>query len=174
MNGKVKWFGKEKGFGFITTEDGTDIFFHVSNVKGDEHPSSGDTVSFEIENRRDGKLRANAVTIVSRAPKKEARKEPAYYGKPRYETKTEFNEGLGSRVGGFLGGEGVGSVIGSIVGEVIGSKFGFGSTTSQSQYLATPTRTCIRCGGTAHYTGSDGTQTGFQCESCKRFWTSRR
>ena len=32
--GQVKWFSKEKGFGFITRPDGTDVFVHFSNVRG--------------------------------------------------------------------------------------------------------------------------------------------
>lgn len=174
MKGKIKWFGKEKGFGFITGEDGLDIFFHISNVKGSELPDSGDAVSFEVETKRDGRSKASAVTIVSKAPKTEARKEPPYYGKPRYETKTKYHMSFAAQLGGALGrGSAIGSLVGSVVGEMVGKSLGFGSTTSSSQYLATPTRTCIRCGGTAHYTGSDGSQTGFQCERCKRFWTSR-
>jgi len=33
MNGKVKMFSKEKGFGFITLEDGKDVFFHFSELQ---------------------------------------------------------------------------------------------------------------------------------------------
>lgn len=32
--GNVKWFSKEKGFGFITRADGTDVFVHFSNIRG--------------------------------------------------------------------------------------------------------------------------------------------
>ena len=32
MNGTVKWFNAEKGFGFITGEDGTDVFAHFSQI----------------------------------------------------------------------------------------------------------------------------------------------
>ncbi|MBV1756405.1 MAG: cold shock domain-containing protein, partial [Dethiosulfatibacter sp.] len=33
MKGTVKWFNSEKGFGFITTEEGTDVFAHYSQIQ---------------------------------------------------------------------------------------------------------------------------------------------
>jgi cold shock protein len=33
--GKVKWFNEAKGYGFITSEDGTDVFVHYSNITGE-------------------------------------------------------------------------------------------------------------------------------------------
>lgn len=49
VNGKVKFFDSRKGFGFITMEDGKDIFVHASNV--DEGLTLADdmSVAFEIE-----------------------------------------------------------------------------------------------------------------------------
>jgi CspA family cold shock protein len=35
MNGTVKWFNAEKGYGFITDEEGNDIFAHYSAIEGD-------------------------------------------------------------------------------------------------------------------------------------------
>jgi CspA family cold shock protein len=51
--GTVKFFNTEKGFGFITKEDGQDIFFHVSEVQGFE-PKEGDKVDFEVGEGRKG------------------------------------------------------------------------------------------------------------------------
>ena len=45
--GTVKFFNGSKGFGFITPESGDDLFFHVSEIQGDE-PRDGDKVEFEI------------------------------------------------------------------------------------------------------------------------------
>ncbi|MBI5847854.1 MAG: cold-shock protein [Nitrospirae bacterium] len=49
--GTVKWFNESKGFGFITSEDGTDVFVHYSSIAGNGFKSlaEGDSVSFETE-----------------------------------------------------------------------------------------------------------------------------
>lgn len=50
--GTVKWFNESKGFGFITSEDGSDVFVHYSSISGNGFKSlaEGDSVSFETEN----------------------------------------------------------------------------------------------------------------------------
>ena len=35
MEGTVKWFNAQKGFGFITTDDGKDVFVHYSSIESD-------------------------------------------------------------------------------------------------------------------------------------------
>ena len=49
-NGIVKWFNNEKGFGFITTEGGDDVFVHFSAIQTDGFKSleEGQQVSFNI------------------------------------------------------------------------------------------------------------------------------
>ncbi len=51
MTGTVKWFNNEKGFGFITTEDGNDVFVHYSNIEGDSFKTleENEAVTFEVE-----------------------------------------------------------------------------------------------------------------------------
>jgi len=48
--GKVKWFNDAKGFGFITSDDGTDAFVHYGDIEGDGFRSlaEGDAVEFEL------------------------------------------------------------------------------------------------------------------------------
>ncbi len=60
--GKVKWFNTRKGYGFICTPDGADIFVHYSNISGNGYKTlaEGDTVSFDIIEGEKG-LRAENV-----------------------------------------------------------------------------------------------------------------
>ncbi|MBA5850190.1 cold-shock protein [Clostridium sp. cel8] len=50
MTGTVKWFNAEKGFGFITGEDGKDVFAHFSqiNVDGYKTLEEGQKVSYDV------------------------------------------------------------------------------------------------------------------------------
>ena len=62
-NGTVKWFNESKGFGFITSEEGGDVFVHYSSIQsnGFKSLSEGDKVSFEIENGPKGPKAINVV-----------------------------------------------------------------------------------------------------------------
>lgn len=50
MNGTVKWFNAEKGYGFITGEDGKDVFAHFSqiNKEGFKTLEEGEEVTFDV------------------------------------------------------------------------------------------------------------------------------
>jgi len=65
--GTVKFFNAQKGFGFITPEDGDkDIFVHISAVAraGMHSLNDGQRVSFEIESGRDGRATAEKLQAV--------------------------------------------------------------------------------------------------------------
>ena len=59
--GKVKWFNSTKGFGFITADDGTDVFVHHSDIEADGFRTldEGDAVEFEITQGAKGPKAAN-------------------------------------------------------------------------------------------------------------------
>jgi len=63
-NGIVKWFNESKGYGFISTEDGSDVFVHYSSIQGNGYKSlaEGDSVSFDIEESPKGRKAINVVT----------------------------------------------------------------------------------------------------------------
>ncbi|MCK5616750.1 cold shock domain-containing protein [Candidatus Pacearchaeota archaeon] len=62
--GKVKWFNSRKGYGFIVTEDGSDIFVHYANIHGEGYKilNEGDTVEFDIVKGEKGLRAENVVT----------------------------------------------------------------------------------------------------------------
>ncbi len=49
MKGKVKWFNNEKGYGFITGEDGNDVFVHYTAISGDGFKSLEEEQEVEFE-----------------------------------------------------------------------------------------------------------------------------
>ena len=64
--GTVKWFNGEKGYGFITQENGPDLFVHYSEIQssGFRSLNEGDKVEFEITEGKKGK-QASAVRVVN-------------------------------------------------------------------------------------------------------------
>lgn len=64
--GQVKWFKDDKGFGFITNDQGGDVFVHHSSVNGDGFKTlrEGQRVSFDVVQSEKGP-RASNVSILS-------------------------------------------------------------------------------------------------------------
>lgn len=65
MNGTVKWFNADKGFGFITGEDGKDVFAHFSQINADGFRTleEGQAVTFEVAQGPKGPQAEN-ITVV--------------------------------------------------------------------------------------------------------------
>ena len=66
MNGKVKWFNNEKGYGFIEYKDNEDIFVHYSAIKSDGYKTlkEGELVQFKLIDTDKG-LQAKEVLSLS-------------------------------------------------------------------------------------------------------------
>jgi CspA family cold shock protein len=65
MEGKVKWFNAEKGFGFIEKEDGGDVFVHFSSIQGEGYKSldENERVQFDVVQGNRGPQAANVVRL---------------------------------------------------------------------------------------------------------------
>ncbi len=65
--GRVKWFNASKGYGFISREDGSDVFVHFSAIQGDGFKTldEGQEVEFEVIDGKKGPQAANVVKVKS-------------------------------------------------------------------------------------------------------------
>lgn len=65
QQGTVKWFNDRKGFGFITTSDGSDYFVHHTSIQGDGFKTlpEGAEVQFEVEQSERGPKAVNVSVI---------------------------------------------------------------------------------------------------------------
>ncbi len=63
LEGKVKWFNPRKGYGFIATPDGRDVFVHYSSItaEGFKTLDEGDVVSFDVVEGEKGPRATNVV-----------------------------------------------------------------------------------------------------------------
>jgi CspA family cold shock protein len=86
--GKVKWFNARKGYGFISTDDGKDIFVHYSNITAEGYKSlaEGDPVTFDIVDGEKGPRAENVV------PKGAAKSRSAPKAKPAPKRKPDEEE----------------------------------------------------------------------------------
>lgn len=67
MQGRVKWFNPQKGYGFIEVEDGKDVFVHYSEIQeeGFKTLEEGQEVEFEVVEGNRGPQAANVVKLGS-------------------------------------------------------------------------------------------------------------
>ena len=65
MQGKVKWFNAEKGYGFIETEQGSDVFVHFSAIQAEGFKTleEGQAVEFDIVEGARGPQAANVIKL---------------------------------------------------------------------------------------------------------------
>ncbi|XP_059296844.1 cold shock protein 2-like isoform X1 [Lycium ferocissimum] len=102
MKGSVKWFSDQKGFGFVTPDDGgEDLFVHQSGIRSEGFRSlaEGEPVEFDVESGDDGRTKAVNVTGPGGAPVK---------GSTRGSSGGDRYGGGGGRYGGGRGGYGGG------------------------------------------------------------------
>ena len=69
-DGTVKWFNPRKGYGFLATPDGRDVFVHYSSISGDGYRTlgEGDPVTFDIVEGEKGLRAENVVATSAEAP----------------------------------------------------------------------------------------------------------
>jgi cold shock protein len=65
MSGTVKWFNSDKGFGFITGDDGVDVFVHYSQIKSDgfKNLEEGQKVTFDVTQGQKGPQAENVEVV---------------------------------------------------------------------------------------------------------------
>lgn len=65
INGTVKWFNAEKGFGFLTQENGEDVFAHFSEIQSNGFKSleEGQKVTFDVQEGQRGLQAINIVKV---------------------------------------------------------------------------------------------------------------
>ncbi|HBG32394.1 MAG: cold-shock protein [Tenericutes bacterium HGW-Tenericutes-2] len=65
MKGVVKWFDADKGYGFISSAEGKDIFVHFSAIQTEGYKTlaEGDQVEFDVKNGDRGQQAANVVKV---------------------------------------------------------------------------------------------------------------
>lgn len=66
QKGKVKWFNSVKGFGFVSAENGEDVFIHITTVEksGLNNLQEGQDVSFEIQEDRRGRMAVSKISLL--------------------------------------------------------------------------------------------------------------
>ena len=65
VKGKVKWFNNQKGYGFITPENGSDVFVHHTAIQGEGYKSleEGQAVEFDVTQGPKGDQAVNVAKL---------------------------------------------------------------------------------------------------------------
>jgi len=65
LKGKVKWFNSQRGFGFISGDDGKDVFVHYTSIQGKGYKNlmEGQIVEYGVMTQEDGRTRAINVIV---------------------------------------------------------------------------------------------------------------
>lgn len=68
VKGKVKWFSNQKGYGFITREDGKDVFVHHTAIQGEGYKTleEGQEVEFDVTQGPKGEQATNVTKLGSK------------------------------------------------------------------------------------------------------------
>ena len=77
MTGRVKWFDDKRGYGFITTDEGADVYVHYTAIMTDGYRTLKHNwrVEFEITTTDDGREEARSVVVLPKlAPNKETKR----------------------------------------------------------------------------------------------------
>lgn len=77
MTGRVKWFDDKRGYGFITTDEGADVYVHYTAIMTDGYRTLKHNwrVEFEITTTEDGREEARSVVVLPKlAPSKETKR----------------------------------------------------------------------------------------------------
>lgn len=166
MEGTVKWFKEDKGFGFIVVAGrSNDLFFHISDYRSEQTIQSGDKVRFDVGIGKQNKEAAKNVFFVARGNPIESQK--PYYGKTTRETVS----GGPNCTGMALAGAAVGALLFGPLGAAVGGLILSGGFEKlPGKEITSP---CLKCGGTGNVTNIDENFIGFQCENCKSFWKKR-
>lgn len=195
MKGVVKWFGNERGEGYIHAA-GRDYSFGVTDVKGDRIPERGQRVEFTPRAEADGQLSASDVIVLFGTSSVQIEASSAKNVAPSFkiEYSTDYQQVEANRRATALGCSAIllvpgflfslyyfdswwaivfWTVLAAIVGGSLGASFPQEEIKRETRkYVRTPT--CLKCGGVGDVVAARGNRFGFRCLECGHHWTARK